>query len=228
MIRVLVVDDDFMVVGLHAGVVAAQPGFEVAGVASTGAQALDLLQTARPDLVLLDIYLPDMTGLEVLRRVRHGSPVRAGGVAGPDVIVLSAARDADALRQARHAGVVQYLVKPFEVETLRDRLREYAVYRDTVEGVAEAEQDDVDRIFCTVPRARVTTPKGISTETIDLVLAALREATHDLSASECADAIGVSRSSARRYLEHLVAVGRAQVRHRYGGTGRPERRYSPR
>lgn len=227
MIRVLVVDDDFMVARLHASVVAAQPGFGVAGVASTGAQALDLVERLAPDLVLLDIYLPDTTGLEVLHTVRESA--RGGSLPGPDFIVLSAARDVDSLRQARHGGVFQYLVKPFEVETLRQRLVDYADYRGSVAQVGEAQQDDVDRMFGTAgPRPRHDPPKGISAETVDVVLATLRAAPDDLSASECAELAELSRSSARRYLEHLVGTGHASVRHRYGGAGRPERRYSAR
>ena len=53
---------------------------------------------------------------------------------------------------------------------------------------------------------------------------ALRSAG-ELSAGECADAVGISRVSARRYLEHFVARGAAVVRLQYGGAGRPERRY---
>ena len=85
MIGVLIVDDDFMVAKVHAGFVSALEGFEVVGTASSGAEALAEIARLQPDLVLLDVYLPDMTGLEVLRRLRAGgSPV--------EVIVISAAR----------------------------------------------------------------------------------------------------------------------------------------
>ena len=227
MIRVLVVDDDFMVARLHSSVVARQPGFEVAGVASTGADALRAVAETKPDLVLLDIYLPDMTGLEVLRRLRGSNG------AAVDVIVISAARDLDTLRQALHGGVFQYLVKPFEIESLRRRLDEYAAHRADLSDLIEPRQDDVDRVFRAQPgrgmqpgRGVQPLPKSISAETIALVVEALEQASDSgLSATECADATGLSRSSTRRYLEHLVGVGSAEVRPRYGVAGRPERRY---
>lgn len=221
MIRVLVVDDDFMVARLHSSVVAAQPGFQVAGVASSGAQALEAISATRPDLVLLDIYLPDMTGLEVLRRVRESSG------SAVDIIVISAARDLDTLRRALHGGVFQYLVKPFEIESLRQRLGEYAAHRADLADLTEVRQDDVDRVFrAQSPRGGPSLPKGISQETTDLVLKALEGAEEDgLSAAECAESTGLSRSSTRRYLEHLVSVGTAEMRPRYGAAGRPERRY---
>ncbi len=103
MIRVLIVDDDFMVAKVHAGFIAALDGFEVVGTASTGGQAIEEVARLRPDLVLLDVYLPDMTGLEVLRRLRAaGAPV--------DVVVISAARDVESIRSALHGGVLHYLV----------------------------------------------------------------------------------------------------------------------
>ena len=221
MIRVLVVDDDFMVARLHSSVVARQPGFEVAGVASTGADALRAVAEAKPDLVLLDIYLPDMTGLEVLRRLRESNG------AAVDVIVISAARDMDTLRQALHGGVFQYLVKPFEIESLRRRLDEYAAHRADLSDLVEPRQDDVDRVFRAQPgRGVQPLPKSISADTIALVVKALERASDGgLSATECGDATGLSRSSTRRYLEHLVTVGSAEVKPRYGVAGRPERRY---
>jgi response regulator of citrate/malate metabolism len=223
-IRVLVVDDDFMVARLHSSAVARQEGFEVVGIASTGADALRAVEATQPDLVLLDIYLPDMTGLEVLRRLREGDGE------GPDVIVISAARDLETLRTALRGGVFQYLVKPFEIESLQQRLGEYAVHRAELDELTEVGQDDVDRVFrSSGARTSGALPKGISPETTELVLGALKGAPDDgLSAMECAEQTGLSRSSTRRYLEHLVSVGLAEMRPRYGVAGRPERRYRPR
>ena len=223
-IRTVVVDDDFMVARLHSSTVARLDGFEVVGVASTGAQALAMVKDKRPDLVLLDVYLPDLTGLEVLRRLR-------GIGVDCDVIVISAARDLDSLRQAMQSGVYQYLVKPFELDELRRRLDEYARHRARMRGQdpgTTVEQEEADRLFRTGAggRSRTSLPKGISAETVQLVSGALASAGEDgLSATECGEAVGIARSSARRYLEYLVESGAADVRHRYGSAGRPERRY---
>ena len=225
MIGVLIVDDDFMVAKVHAGFVSALEGFEVVGTASSGAQALAEIDRLHPDLVLLDVYLPDMTGLEVLRRLRAGeSPV--------DVIVISAARDVDSIRSALHGGVLHYLVKPFDRRAFETRLRDYAALRGELEELGEAAQPDVDRMFGmsrggAQPVAQ--TPKGIAPETLELVRRTLEEVGPDgLSASECSERTGLARVSARRYLEQLVAQQEADVRQRYGTAGRPERRFTPR
>jgi response regulator of citrate/malate metabolism len=222
-IRVLIVDDDFMVAKVHAGFVSALDGFEVVGTASTGAQALDEVVRLRPDLALLDVYLPDMTGLEVLRRLR--------AVAAPvDVIVISAARDVESIRSALHGGVLHYLVKPFDRGTFESRLRDYAVLRREMSELDEAKQRDVDRMFAAsrgTAAAPVTTPKGIAPETLALVRESLVAAgAEGLSATECSERTGLARVSARRYLEQLVTQQEAEVRQRYGTAGRPERRFT--
>ena len=224
MIGVLIVDDDFMVAKVHAGFITALEGFSVVGTASTGAQALAEIERLRPDLVLLDVYLPDMTGLEVLRRLRAvGSDV--------DVIVISAARYVDSIRSALHGGVLHYLVKPFDRRTFEARLRDYAALRGELAELDEAGQTDVDRLFGLsrggTSSTPVQTPKGITPETLELVRQALSAAgAEGLSATECSARTGLARVSARRYLEQLVAGQQADVRQRYGTAGRPERRFT--
>ncbi|MEV0717723.1 response regulator [Asanoa sp. NPDC050611] len=220
MIRVLVVDDDFMVARVHTGLVERVPGFDVVGVAHTGEDALAAVDELGPDLVLLDIYLPDISGLEVLRRLRErDTPV--------DVLVVTAARDAQTVRGALRGGVVHYVVKPFSFDTLRSSLERYAaaLRRFSAAGPDAAAQTDVDRLFGALRQADVTLPKGLNPTTADLVVSVLRDSGTDLSAAECAEQAGLSRVSTRRYLEYLAQSGKAEIRRRYGGTGRPEHRY---
>ncbi|MDZ5623391.1 response regulator [Nocardioides bizhenqiangii] len=222
MIRVLVVDDDFMVARIHTAFVERTEGFEVVGTARTGAEALDLAASLAPDLVLLDVHLPDTSGLDVLEQLR----AQGRGVA---VVMVTAERGAAAVRAALHGGAMQYLVKPFEYDDLADRLRRVAAALASLPEGAEGHVDQaaIDQAFG-AGRSAVDVPpvlpKGLSPETADLVLAAAR-AAEEISASEAAEALGLSRVTARRYLEHFVDTGAAEVRLQYGGTGRPERRY---
>ncbi|KOU08971.1 response regulator [Streptomyces ardesiacus] len=221
-IGVLVVDDDFMVARVHRAFVDRVEPFRVVGVAGTGEQALTAVGELRPDLVLLDLYLPDVFGLDVIPRLRAAGH-------DCDVMVISAAREADAVRGAVRHGVVDYLLKPFEFEDLRLRLERYAAQRGRLLGTVVRSQADVDRVLAgaaaqpTAPAPAL--PKGMSVETAELVERTLREADGTLSASECAALTGVSRVSARRYLEYFHTVGGAEVSLRYGVAGRPERRY---
>ena len=217
MIKVLVVDDDFMVARIHRGFVERVDGFEVVGTANSGEQAVDALRELRPDLVLLDLYLPDVFGLDLIAELRAAQPEC-------DILVITAAREADAVRGAVRQGVVNYLLKPFGFEDLRTRLQEYARRRASVPDQVTS-QADVDRVLGPARPAVNRLPKGLSQETADLVAAALRSTERNLSSAECAEKVGISRVSARRYLEFFCTRGQAEVALRYGTTGRPERRY---
>ncbi|PVG82605.1 two-component system response regulator [Nocardioides gansuensis] len=218
-IAVLVVEDDFMVARIHTQFVERTPGFRVVGTASTGAVALDEVERLRPDLVLLDVHLPDQTGIDVLRALRaRGDDV--------GVLMVTAAREADTVRAAAAGGAVHYLVKPFDYDDLRVRLEAFRSAHLALAGGVQPGQDDIDAVFGrAVAPAAVTLPKGLSPETAVAVAKVLADA-EEVSAQECADLVGISRVSARRYLEHFVAQRRAVVRLHYGGAGRPERRYS--
>ncbi|WP_406081051.1 response regulator [Micromonospora sp. NBC_00858] len=220
MIDVLVVDDDFMVARIHRGFVERMDGFRVVGTAGTGEQAVAAVDEFRPDLVLLDLYLPDMFGLDVVTRLRAAQH-------DCDILVISAAREAEAIRRAVRYGAVNYLLKPFGFDELRTRLEQYAARRNSLRAAVVSDQADVDRVLSR-SSSHVTSalPRGLSTETAELVERALRENSGTLSAAECGDRVGISRVSARRYLEHFSGTGRAAVSLRYGAAGRPERRYS--
>jgi len=219
LIRTLVVEDDFRIASIHRGFLERIGGFEVVGEARTAAAAIDLVERVRPDLLLLDIYLPDASGLDVLRRIR--APERAP----VDVIAITAAKDVETLRAALQGGVVHYLVKPFEFNAFREKLESYAAMRARLARMRQVDQEQVDQVVGALRSASVALPKGLSTATLDLVAGALREERRDLSAVEVAERTGLSRVTSRRYLDHLVRSGSVELTMRYGSAGRPEHRY---
>jgi two-component system CitB family response regulator len=215
-IRVLVVEDDFRVARLHADLVGAVEGFEVVGVAHTAADALSMAEDERPDLVLLDEYLPDERGSALIGRL------------GAAVIVISAETDATAIRRAIARGAVNVVLKPFAPTVLAHRLMAFARFWRSL-GTGQADQRTVDRALAVLregdsPAAAM--PKGRSAVTADAVRDALQAASDALTAQDVADATGVSRATAQRYLADLVAAGRVELSLRYGSTGRPEHRYT--
>ncbi len=217
--QVLIVEDDFMVARLHSRFLAKLPEFRVSGVAATGAQALTAIAEQPPDLVLLDVHLPDRSGLEVLHEIRRDRPEI-------DFILITAARELSAVRKAWQGGALSYLVKPFEYEALRQRLEHFRRNRAVLSAPA-VDQGQIDQLFGVAGPGRgghADLPKGLSRETAELVRRALR-VDEPISATECADRVGLSRVSARRYLAYLEEIGAAKVQLKYGRTGRPERQY---
>ncbi|MEU3449451.1 response regulator [Streptomyces thermolilacinus] len=216
-IRVLVVEDDPVAADAHALYAGRVRGFRVVGVAHSRAAAVRLLERTPVDLILLDLYLPDGHGLHLLRSLRA-----AGHSA--DVIAVTSARDLAVVREGVSLGVVQYVLKPFTFATLRDRLVRYAEFRAAV-GEASG-QDEVDRALAALRAPQpAALPKGLSGPTLAAVTRTLREASEGLTAAEAGAAVGISRITARRYLEHLVTAGRAERSPQYGQVGRPELQY---
>jgi response regulator of citrate/malate metabolism len=219
-IRTLIIEDDAMTASIHRSYVERVPGFEVVGEASTGREALDMVRRLVPDLVLLDIYLPDISGLEVLRRLREP------GAPHVDVVAVTAAKDVETLRTAIHGGVIHYLVKPFFFDTLRERLEAYAALRGRLDRLRNPDQNDIDHVFSLLrTQGRQSLPKGISALTLERVSEALSRAAGEVTATQVAETAGISRGTARRYLEYLAAIGAIQLSLRYGVTGRPEHLY---
>jgi response regulator of citrate/malate metabolism len=222
LIGVLIVDDDYRVAQVNADFVGRMPNMRVVGQAHTAVAALEAAVKHRPDLVLLDIYLPDASGLEVLERLRRQ------GEHKPDVLLLTAARDMPTVRRAMRAGALHYLIKPVDFGTLHQRLTAYAELHERRRVEGEVDQREVDRLFGLMRRgdsvgARL--PKGQSSPTAERIVGVLRESAESLPAVAVAERVGISRATAQRYLSSLAQADVVRLELNYGSTGRPEHRY---
>ncbi|MGI5242049.1 response regulator [Dactylosporangium sp. CA-139066] len=216
-IRVLVVEDDFRVANVHTAFTHRVPGFQVIGTALTAADARRALAEERPDLMLLDTYLPDDSGLAVLAET------------DVDTIMLTAASDPAAIRSALAHGALNYLLKPFTAEQFVDRLTAYSRYRNALTAATgtQISQEDIDRSLRHLHAGdRLTPPKGQSSVTARLVAERLSAPPRTpRTAAEIAAELGITRATAQRYLAALEQEGSATMSLRYGTTGRPEHLY---
>ena len=229
-IRVLVVEDEPVASAAHAAYVGRMAGFALAGTAPDGQSALRLLTelaaAGEPvELVLLDMNLPDLHGLDIARRMR------AGGILA-DIIAITAVREVAIVRSAVSIGVVQYLIKPFTFATFEDKLSSYRLFRQQLAspesgaGRTAASQSEVDQAFASLRApSELPLPKGLSVSTLDSVRDYLKQHEESVSATEVMAALGMSRVTARRYLEYLADAGSVFRAPRYGTPGRPENEY---
>ncbi|MFD0679840.1 MULTISPECIES: response regulator [unclassified Paenibacillus] len=225
LIRVLIIEDDERIAEINRRFVEKVSGFTVVGIATDRPQAITLLEVLEPDLVLLDIYFPDANGLELLQHIRQLDRQ-------PDVIMITAAKEVDAVRAAIRGGVFDFIMKPLLFNRLQETLLRFKEYHRTLErlhtGPGQVNQDEVDQLLQgTSKKEAVITylPKGIDKLTLDKVIQAMNDIIIPLTAEQAARLIGVSRSTARRYLEHLVSQGQLRADLSYGDVGRPERVY---
>ena len=211
-LRVVIVDDDFHVARLHAAYVDSVAGFMALAPAGSVSQALQAIHSLRPDLVLLDVYLPYGSGLDLL------------GQLDVDALMLTAASDAQSIRVALRRGALGYMLKPFTAESLSQQLRSYARYRRILGQQTAVDQTTIERAKRSLIPGDVTPSAKPRSATEAAVLESLLPG-EQYSAAEVAERVGVSRATAQRYLSSLADDGAVEIQLRYGSTGRPEHRY---
>jgi response regulator of citrate/malate metabolism len=221
-IRTLVVDDDFRVAHIHAASVERIEGFVCVGQAHTAADARAKIAEFAPDLLILDIYLPDQDGLSLLRSL-------TGEGAAPDCIFITAARDLESVRAAIGLGAMYYLVKPFGFAQLKEKLESYRRWRTEMESRPpgnEADQTTVDALYDMLRGSGATSSDGsLLPPTMAKILQAVQSASGPIGASAIAAQLGVSRPTAQRYLTELHRRGALELELEYGSTGRPVNLY---
>lgn len=216
---VLVVEDDPLVAQVNAGYLAERTGYRVCGMAATKREGAAMLRHESPDVLLLDVFLPDGSGLDLL------AEARAEGWGG-DVVMLTAARDAASVQTALQHGVTDFLIKPFTRERLYQALDTLEERQTAMQGgEREFTQQALDKLLSTHHPAAQAAPKRTDSGTLERVLRALQAATEPLSAEQVGSELGMNRATAWRYLEQLVGSGQAEVVVEYGGVGRPTKRY---
>jgi two-component system response regulator DctR len=238
-IRVVLIEDDPMVQEVNREFVNKVDGYEVVGVASNGVEGIERIALSSPDLVLMDIYMPLMDGLETLSQLR-------ANFQSVDVIAITAARDASSIQRMMRGGVVDYIIKPFKFERVKQALEQYRAYRYQLKGKEAVSQEELDRLWRgndaadsagsgkSVQDVQYSSPylhpnqipKGLNAITLKQVVGMMRKCEGSLSAEEVAEGVGIARVTARRYLEYLEKAGELQLEVKYGGVGRPINRYS--
>lgn len=212
--RVLIVDDDFRVGALHADMVNALPGFQALEPVQDPRVVPKVVAAQKPDLVLLDLYLPHVSGLELLPAL------------GVDAIMISAATEPENISQAISRGALSFIIKPFGAKTLASKLKGWARYRRQLEGAGQLDQQGIDRLYKTLQGVDDAAAAGASAApTEQAVLACVKQAAQPMSVAEVAEAVGVARATAQRYLAALVANEALELQLGYGTRGRPEHRY---
>ncbi|CAH0527710.1 Transcriptional regulatory protein CitT [Allocatenococcus thiocycli] len=218
--RVMIIEDDLAIAELHHKYLSQLSGLEVVGIATTRMEAEMQLEILKPDLLLMDVYLPDGTGLEILNTLRAKNQTC-------DVILITAARDVDTLQTAMRGGVVDYLLKPIMFPRLEVALKKYLAQRERFDVAGSLDQSQVDKMFQSNNIAETGAkrlPKGIDSVTLDKIRD-LFPGEEMLTADEAGEKIGASRTTARRYLEYLISSGELEADLNYGTVGRPERCY---
>lgn len=213
MYQTVIVEDDPTISLLHRTFLARDNRFALACAFSNGHEALEWLLHHTADLIILDVYMPRMTGLELLRTLRME------GI-GIDVIMVTAANDSKTVDALLKLGVTDYLVKPFAASRFQQALDTFCQHREAVSH-DNVSQQELDALFPSAAPA-VSIPKGLQTRTLDRIRACLRQIPQAGATCETiADCSGFSTVTVRRYLTYLVSQGEAVTQVNYDTGGRP-------
>lgn len=221
LLRVLVVDDDFMIAKLHGKFIASQKGYQLAGTAHNYEEALEMLEQVKPDLLLLDVYLSDHSGIELLRTIRSQNR-------RCDVILITAAKELEIVEDGFRFGIIDYLIKPFDLNQLQTALLKYAKFKIRLSASCQLDQDtvnDLKKLRISESTSLPLNQKGIDLRTLEKIKKVLSQSHGPLSADQIAKLAGVSLSTTRTYLTYLVDERELIEEQQYGTVGRPLRLY---
>ncbi|MFB5660241.1 response regulator [Alteribacillus sp. HJP-4] len=223
MIKTIIVEDDYRVSLLHEKYLKQWDNIEVVGKALNAKELMDILKDTEADLLLLDIYMPDAVGTELLDNLRTHHPHL-------NVIIITAATDKEFLQTALRKGVVHYLIKPVSLTKFTETINEFLEKQAFLQNIEDVDQNVVDQYFQKGKNNWVmekNLPTGIDELTLERVVDELKALDTGVTSEQLAEQIGVSRTTSRRYLEYLVSLRKMEARLDYGVVGRPERYYYP-
>ncbi len=222
LIRVFIVEDDPMVACINKQFTEKVAPFKVIGTSTSEGDALTKIKELQPDLILLDIFLPNGSGLNLLKQIRHDN-------IPTDIILVTAAKDTATIQETLRYGAVDYLIKPFDFERLQQALLNYLNLRQLIVEHADVSQDELDQYNYSVDIGGLNTlsslPKGVHFLTLKQLLNYMDSQNTSLSCQQIADALSLSKITAWRYLEYLVEKGKVEVALEYGAIGRPTKHY---
>ncbi|WP_066308126.1 response regulator [Bacillus sp. FJAT-29814] len=225
-IEVLIIEDDLRIAEIQKRFLEQIEGFQTVGIAASYHEAKNFIELLQPDLLLLDMYFPDMNGLDLLKEAKQ-QPKQM------DVIMITAAKEIQSVQEAISIGVFDYIIKPVVFERFKKSLQRYQEFHSRLVELEKENmyvtQQQVDKLLRKEIEGggsnKPYLPKGIDPLTLDKVIEVLEKVRPGLTAELVAKELGVSRTTARRYLEHLVSEEKIDADLSYGTVGRPERVY---
>jgi two-component system CitB family response regulator len=221
-LSVVIAEDDSKIAEIQSRFIDKIEGFEVVGIGNTIAESEEIIDVFQPDLVLLDVFFPDGNGVDLLWKVRRLYK-------STDVIFITAAKEVATLQEAIRGGAFDYILKPMTFSRFESTLRSFSEHRNKLKKVTNFDQSHVDQIIHPTQgtaQTDIRMPKSIDPLTLEKVQDEVNKLDDNgVNAEDMGSQIGISRTTARRYLEFLVSKGAVKPSLVYGSVGRPERLY---
>ena len=221
-LSVVIAEDDQKISEIQNRFIEKIEGFEVVGIGNTISESEQIIDVFQPDLVLLDVYFPDGDGVELLWKIRRHYK-------NTDVIFITAAKEVEILQDAIRGGAFDYILKPMTFSRFQSTLGKFLDHRNKLKEMTRLDQTGVDQIIHPAQdpaQIGLKIPKSIDPLTLERVEDEVSKLDDGgVNAEAMGQQVGISRTTARRYLEFLVSKGTVKPSLVYGSVGRPERLY---
>ncbi|MFD3157672.1 response regulator [Haloimpatiens sp. FM7330] len=225
MINVLIVEDDPMVTYINSNFLKKLEGFNLIKSVDSIAKAKESIKELKPNLILLDVFLPKGNGIDLLKWIRK-EEIRS------DVILITAEKNIESVQEAFRYGAIDYLIKPFTFNRYKDALLQYKERFNKFKNGTEIEQKTIDKYIMSGNTVEQKIDnindleKGLSKHTYNKIWDALiRWDRKHFTSEELAEYLGMARVTVRRYLEYMNKNGKLDIVIEYGKVGRPQHKY---
>lgn len=223
MIQVLIVEDDPMVREINSKFLKRVEGFALYKAVANLGDAKKIIAVKKPDLILLDVYLPKENGIDFLKWIRAQE-------LDIDIILITADKSIEKIQEAFRYGVVDYLIKPFSFERFKEALLQFKGRYYEFKKNDVIEQKDLDKLISSssvgVSQKEDDFAKGFNKYTYKTIWDEIeRNSCNDFTAEELAEKLGIARVTVRRYLEYMEKENKVDKSVEYGKVGRPQHKY---
>ena len=223
LIDVLIVEDDAKIAQIHSQILRKTPRFNPIGIAENLQMARTMVKVHKPKLIILDNYLPDGTGIDFFREIIADKTTHK-----TNVVLITASDEIETVKTAMKLGCFDYLLKPVSYERLQQTLNRYLILNTAMNAYDNLEQKHIDELFNIQLRDKYQQllPKGIESITLETIKRVFSQNVGvKFTVDRLVQETGISKTTARRYLEYCSANGLLRAENEYGKVGRPERVY---
>lgn len=224
MYKVLIVEDDPMVAMINQDYIEMIENFEVIGCVATETDVFKSLKSNKIDLIILDVYLPNSDGLNILKKIREKQYLT-------DVIMVTAANGIEGIKKAMAYGVVDYLVKPFQRNRFNEAVDKFLTKNSFFETTGRSKkenlsQDKIDMFYTKPAMEKLDLPKGLHEKTLGRISSLLlKEKNKIWTIREISKELNISNVTIKKYMDYLESIKKITSTTTHGNIGRPEYNY---
>ncbi|WMJ81008.1 response regulator [Clostridium sp. MB40-C1] len=220
MIKVLIVEDDLMVAQINKKYTESIDNFIVIKICKDGIEAFNYIKDNEVDLVILDIYMPKLDGIGLLKKMRKNQILI-------DVIAVTAAQNVEKVDEVFKYGVVDYLIKPFEYKRFKEALDKFMLKYKLLHEKTVVDQKDLDKITNIKNKnSKAQLEKGLNIRTLNRITRCIEcYKQTSFTSDDIAEKLKLSRITIRKYMEYMVSIQELRSEIEYGSIGRPKKIY---